>query len=230
MPLAPHLADAIDRAVDADAGSLAELSHNIHSHPELRFQEEKAAAWVGGLVEARAHKIERGLGGMSTALRARAGKAGGPRVAILAEYDALPEIGHACGHNLIATSAVGAFLAAAKVAEGLGGEVVLLGTPAEEGGGGKIRLLEAGAFEGLDAAMMFHPFDRDLLANAALASVWIAFTFRGTRAWTCSASSTASASTSRTACACTASSPTVARRSTSSPSGRRASSRSAPAT
>jgi amidohydrolase len=103
-------------------------------------------------------------------------------VAILAEYDALPEIGHACGHNLIAAAAVGAFVAAAKVAARAGGEVVLIGTPAEEGGGGKIKLLRDGAFEGLSAAMMFHPLDRDLLAHSALASLWLSFRFRGTPA------------------------------------------------
>jgi amidohydrolase len=116
---------------------------------------------------------------MKTALRARAGKPGGACVAILAEYDALPEIGHACGHNLIAAGGVGAFLAAARVVERVGGEVVLLGTPAEEGGGGKIRLIEAGAFAGIDAAMMFHPFDRDILSHPALASHWLTFDFTG---------------------------------------------------
>jgi amidohydrolase len=100
-------------------------------------------------------------------------------VAILAEYDALPEIGHACGHNLIGTGAVGAFLGLAAVADRLGSEVVLLGTPGEEGGGGKIKLLDAGAFAGIDAAMMFHPLDRDLLTNPALASEWILFSFTG---------------------------------------------------
>ena len=180
MPLAKDLARRIDDAVDADASALADLSHKIHTHPELRFEEVKAAGWICELLEGHAHVVERGLGGMPTAFRARAGKPGGPTVAILAEYDALPEIGHACGHNLIATSAVGAFLAAAKVAKDAGGEVVLLGTPAEEGGGGKIKLLQAGAFSGIDAAMMFHPFDRDLLAHAALASVWVQFAFRGT--------------------------------------------------
>jgi amidohydrolase len=116
---------------------------------------------------------------MPTAFRARAGKGGGPRVAILAEYDALPEIGHACGHNLIATAAVGAFVAAAQEAEAHGGEVVLLGTPAEEGGGGKIKMIDGGVFEGVDAAMMFHPFDRDLLTHFALASLWLTFDFAG---------------------------------------------------
>jgi amidohydrolase len=100
-------------------------------------------------------------------------------VALLAEYDALPEIGHACGHNLIAGAAVGAFLALARHAGAIQGTVELLGTPAEEAGGGKIRLLEAGAFDGVDAAMMFHPFDRDVLAHPALTSQRLVATFRG---------------------------------------------------
>jgi amidohydrolase len=180
MPLSAAIAESIDQTVDAEAPALRQLAKSIHSHPELCFQETKAAAWICDLVEGRAHKVERGAYGMPTAFVARAGKPGGARVAILAEYDALPEIGHACGHNLIAASAVGAFLAAAKVAKDLGGEVVLLGSPAEEGGGGKIKLIEAGAFEGVDAAMMFHPFDRDLLAHAALAMLSVTFEFHGT--------------------------------------------------
>ncbi len=179
MSLDPELARSIDDAVDAEAAALARLAADIHAHPELRFEETRAAGWIAELLAARGHEVERGLAGMPTALRARAGVAGGPRVAILAEYDALPEIGHACGHNLIAASAVGAFLAAARVAARTGGEVVLLGTPAEEGGGGKIKLLRDGAFEGLAAAVMFHPLDRDLLAHQALASLWITFAFRG---------------------------------------------------
>jgi amidohydrolase len=119
---------------------------------------------------------------MPTALRARKGDASGPKVAILGEYDALPEIGHACGHNLIVTGAVGAFLAAASVVGETKGQVVFLGTPAEEGGGGKIKMIEGGVFEGIDAAMMFHPFDRDILAHPALANAWIAMTFRGSPA------------------------------------------------
>jgi amidohydrolase len=179
MALPKELADAIDSAVERDAADLKTLARDIHANPELRFQETKAAGWIGDLVSSRKHAVERGVGGLATALRAKAGKPGGPRVAILAEYDALPEIGHACGHNLIAAAGVGAFLAAASVADKAGGEVILLGTPAEEGGGGKIRLIEAGAFQGLDAAMMFHPFDRDLLAHPALASKWLTFDFHG---------------------------------------------------
>jgi amidohydrolase len=180
MTLPQELSRAIDDAVSADARDLVTLAANLHANPELRFEEVKAAAWISELVASRNIAVERGLGGMPTSLRARAGTAGGPRVAILAEYDALPEIGHACGHNLIAAGAVGAFLAAARVAERAGGEVVLLGTPAEEGGGGKIKLIDAGAFEGLDAAMMFHPLDRDILAHSALASMWLMFDFVGT--------------------------------------------------
>src|ERR1043166_7398857 len=147
MTLSQDLCKAIDEAVAADAGDLKALSANLHANPELRFEEVKAAAWITELVASRQITVERGLGGMPTSLRARAGTPGGPRVAILAEYDALPEIGHACGHNLIAAGAVGAFLAAARVAAQTGGEVVLLGTPAEEGGGGKIKLIDAGAFK-----------------------------------------------------------------------------------
>ena len=103
----------------------------------------------------------------------------GPRIAVLAEYDALPEIGHGCGHNLIAGAAVGAFLALARQAPALLGSIELFGTPAEEGGGGKIKLLQAGAFQGVDAAMMFHPFDRDVLAHPALSTMRVRAAFHG---------------------------------------------------
>jgi amidohydrolase len=179
MSLSKDLEKAIDDAVDGEHEALAKLSKDIHANPELRFEEHKAAAWIAELLRARGFEVEHGLAGMKTALRAKKGNPKGPRVAILGEYDALPEIGHACGHNLIAMSAVGAFLAAAKVVDKAGGEVVFLGTPAEEGGGGKIKMIEAGVFEGLSAAMMFHPFDRDILAHPALASVWLVMTFRG---------------------------------------------------
>jgi amidohydrolase len=178
MSLAPELASAIDRAVESSAEALVALSQRIHDNPELRFEEHQASAWLADFVALRGHEVERGVAGLPTAFRARAGS-GSPRVAVLAEYDALPGVGHACGHNLIATAAVGAFVAAATVARTVGGEVILLGTPAEEGGGGKISMLEAGTFEGIDAAMMFHPFDRDLLAHTTLASVWLTFHFQG---------------------------------------------------
>ncbi len=151
------------------APRLAEIADRIHQHPELRFEEHRASAWLADEAERSGARVERGIASLPTAFRATMGE-GGARVAILAEYDALPEIGHACGHNLIAGGGLGAFLALARQADRLGGTVVLLGTPAEEGGGGKIKLLEAGAFAGVDAAMMFHPFDRDVLAHPTLAN------------------------------------------------------------
>jgi amidohydrolase len=176
--LSPELSKVIDETIERERDALVKLSKDIHANPELRFEEHKAAAWIADLLRSRGFEVEQGLAGMSTALRAKKG-AGGARVAILGEYDALPEIGHACGHNLIAMSAVGAFLAAAAVADRTKGEVVFLGTPAEEGGGGKIKMIDGGVFEGLDAAMMFHPFDRDMLAHPALASLWIQMKFKG---------------------------------------------------
>ncbi|HKO49756.1 MAG TPA: amidohydrolase [Polyangiaceae bacterium] len=170
---------ALDLCVDELTGELSALSRRIHAHPELCFEERQAATWLADCLEhALGAKVERGLGGLETAFRARVGS-GSPRIAILAEYDALPEIGHACGHNLIAGGAVGAFLALARHCSAWQGSVEIIGTPAEEGGGGKIKLLQAGVFEGVDAAMMFHPFDRDILAHPALCSMRIAMTYQG---------------------------------------------------
>jgi amidohydrolase len=170
---------ALDLCVDELTDELSALSRRIHAHPELCFQERQAAAWLADCLEGKlGAEVERGVGGLETAFRARVGT-GSPKIAILAEYDALPEIGHACGHNLIAGSAVGAFLALARQASELRGSVEIIGTPAEEGGGGKIKLLQAGVFEGVDAAMMFHPFDRDILAHPALCSMRIAMTYEG---------------------------------------------------
>ena len=172
----------LDRSVEAFASQVVAVSKQIHQHPELRFEEHRAAAWLADSVEEHTGvKVERGVGDLPTAFRARLGSGSGPRIAILAEYDALPEIGHACGHNLIAGGALGAFLALSKQGK-LPGNVDLIGTPAEEGGGGKIRLLNAGVFEGVDAAMMFHPYDRDVLAHPALASRWLTMQFTGTPA------------------------------------------------
>jgi amidohydrolase len=179
MSLAPEVALSIDATVDSLADELRDLARRIHDHPELRFEEHRASAWLGEFVSRHGYTVERGVAEMPTALRARAGAPTGPRVAILAEYDALPGVGHACGHNLIAAAAAGAFVAAARAHGAAHGEVILLGTPAEEGGGGKIAMVKAGIFEGVDAAMMFHPFDRDVLAHPALASQWIRMEFEG---------------------------------------------------
>jgi amidohydrolase len=140
---------------------LLELSHRIHAEPELGMQEEKACAWLSDELTGAGFTVERGVGGLGTAFSARSGS--GPfRVVVCAEYDALPEIGHACGHNIIAAMSVGAGLGLAAVADDIGVEVTVLGTPAEEGGAGKVILLEQGAFDGAHAAMMVHPSPFDL--------------------------------------------------------------------
>jgi amidohydrolase len=135
---------------------LVALSHRIHAHPELGFEEERACAWLCELLASAGLQVERGLGDLPTAFAARAG-AGPLHVVVCAEYDALPGVGHACGHNLIAAMAAGAGIALAAVADDVGLRVTVLGTPAEEGGGGKILLLRQGAFAGAHAAMMVHP-------------------------------------------------------------------------
>jgi amidohydrolase len=170
----------LDRCVDELADELSALSRRIHANPELSFAERQAASWIAECLERQLGiRVERGLGGLPTAFRARIGS-GAPRVAILAEYDALPEIGHACGHNLIGGAAVGAFIALARQGRPHPcGSVEIIGTPAEETGGGKIALLRAGVFDAVDAAMMFHPFDRDILAHPALCSMRISVTYHG---------------------------------------------------
>jgi amidohydrolase len=159
---------------------LIELSHRIHAHPELGFEEEQASTWLcESLVEA-GFTAEKAICGLPTAFRARAGS--GPlHIGICAEYDCLPGIGHACGHNIIAASAVGAALAAAKVADDLGLTVSVIGTPAEEVGNasGKILLLERGAFAGIDAAMMVHPAPFDMLQSKIIAASMFEVQFTG---------------------------------------------------
>jgi len=147
----------VERARD----QLVALSHRIHAHPELGFEEEQACAWLCETLDAAGLQVERGLGELPTAFAARAGS--GPlHVIVCAEYDALPGIGHACGHNLIAAMAAGAGIALAGVADEVGLRVTVLGTPAEEGGGGKIMLLRQGAFAGAHAAMMVHPWPHEV--------------------------------------------------------------------
>lgn len=148
------------------------LSHRIHAKPELCFEEENACGWLCDALDAGGMNVERGICDLPTAFVARAGS--GPlHVAICAEYDCLPGIGHACGHNMIAAMAAGAGLAAAKVADDAGLTITVIGTPAEEGGGGKILLLERGGFAGVHAAMMVHPAPMEMLeANIIAASIF----------------------------------------------------------
>src|SRR2546423_1736686 len=141
----------------AQAAGLVSLSRDIRSHPELEYQERHALGAIADFLERAGHHAERGIGGLETAFRARVGPPNGPAVALLAEYDALPEIGHGCGHNLIAISNVGAYLVAAASAGRLEIGVELIGTPAEENGGGKIDLLRKGIFDRVVAALSSHP-------------------------------------------------------------------------
>ena len=138
------------------ASELIALSREIHADPELAYEEHRAVERIAALVERHGHRVERGIGGVATAFRARSGPASGPAISLLAEYDALPTMGHACGHNLIAMTAVGAFLEAAAQVTGGGVAIELIGTPAEEGGGGKIKLLRAGVFAETVAALSSH--------------------------------------------------------------------------
>jgi amidohydrolase len=141
----------------AQTDDLVALSSDIHGHPELAYQERHAADAIAALLERAGHPTERGVGGLETAFRARVGPKDGPAIALLAEYDALPEVGHGCGHNLIAISNVGAYLVAAARAARLEVAVELVGTPAEENGGGKIDLLRKGVFARTLAALSSHP-------------------------------------------------------------------------
>ncbi len=148
--------EAVAGDVNARRDGLLELSHRLHAHPEVAWEEHRAAAWVGEAMSGAGFDVEAAYLGLETAVRATAGS--GPlHVVLCAEYDALPGLGHACGHNIIAASSVGAALALGAVADDLGLTVTLLGTPAEEGGGGKVVLLERGAFDGVHLALMAHP-------------------------------------------------------------------------
>jgi amidohydrolase len=166
---ATALKQAACAAIDAIAADLVAVSHGIHAEPELCFEEVRAARRLCAAAEARGLAVARPAYGLETAFEAEFGPAGAPCVALLAEYDALPEIGHACGHNLIATSALGATLALAALGDRLPGRVRFLGTPAEEGGGGKELMARAGAFEGVDAALMIHPAGINLATTPTLA-------------------------------------------------------------
>jgi amidohydrolase len=158
--------------------ALIGLSHWIHANPELGYEERMAAAWVAEWLEKAGFALTRGAGGLETAVIGTYGP--GPlNVALLVEYDALPQVGHACGHNVIAASSVGAGVALAAVAEQLGMRVTVIGTPAEEGGAGKQLLLDAGAFEGVHAALMIHPGPADQLLPEVLAAQSIDVTYTG---------------------------------------------------
>jgi amidohydrolase len=154
--------------VDRNLGELVSLSHRVHATPELCYEETASARAVAETMRAGGLAVEEGVYDLPTALESRSG-GGDLVVAVCAEYDALPGVGHACGHNIIAATAVGAGLALAAVADDVGLTVRVLGTPAEEGGGGKVLMLERGAFTGVHAAMMVHPWPSERLTGTCLA-------------------------------------------------------------
>jgi len=153
------LNETATKAIDAAREELFGIALDIHAHPELNYQEFHAAKLLSDTLEAHDFAVERGIGGVETAFRAtlEGGAGAGPTVAVLAEYDALPEIGHGCGHNLIAMAGLGAGLGVQANMKNLPGRLVIIGTPAEEGGGGKIKLLDAGVFDGVDICLSSHP-------------------------------------------------------------------------
>ena len=181
--------DAVSAAVDELSDELTRISKDIHAHPELNYEEYYSSALLADAMERHGFTVERGTGGVETAFAAtlEGGAGPGPTIAFLAEYDALPEIGHGCGHNLIAISNIGAALALKALMPRLPGTIQVLGTPAEEGGGGKIRMIDAGSFGHVDVALSSHPAtSRTVIPNSipveeswSLAMVGYRFAYHG---------------------------------------------------
>jgi len=176
-------------AVLSAADEILDLSHRIHATPEVAFEERQAATLVAETLRRHGYEVEHPAGSLETAVRATrrggrgAGAGGaGPRIAILAEYDALPGLGHGCGHNTMAASGVGAAIALAALADEIAGEIVFLGTPAEERGSGKAIMIADGLFAGVDAALLFHPCDRNHVGSFPLASEDVEVVFHGLQA------------------------------------------------
>ena len=182
MPADIHeLKSQVVAEVETLRKELIDLSLRIHAHPETAFQEQQASAWLAEYLERHGFRVQRGICDLPTAFRAEQGE-GAPRVALLAEYDALPGIGHGCGHNIIAAASVGAGIAAASVTPTTDGSVVVIGTPAEEVYGGKVLMARRGAFEGLEAAMLCHPGSRDGAYARALACAELEVEYFGSEA------------------------------------------------
>ncbi|HAS73998.1 MAG TPA: amidohydrolase [Clostridiales bacterium UBA8960] len=177
--------DKIKAHIEANKSEILEVSHKVHGMPELGFQEYKTSAYLCDFLERLGYRVECGIGPFETAFKARIGNPdSGVRVAVLAEYDALPNIGHGCGHNIISAVACGVakgFEYALKTGQ-IDGELILMGTPAEETGGGKIELLNIGAFEDVDFVMMVHPGSTNMVMRGGTALVELDIVFEGKRA------------------------------------------------
>lgn len=175
-----RLKERIIKYLDVHREEIISISDKIHSNPEPGFQEYFAVETITEALTRGGFAVQRGIAGLETAFRAEfEGRAAGPKVAFIAEYDALPELGHGCGHNLIGAASVGAALALSQVLDKLGGTVVVLGSPAEETGGGKVTLVEQGVFQDIAVAMMVHPADRFTVDVSSLAMDALEFTFYG---------------------------------------------------
>jgi len=173
--------ETISSEVDDLAPELFAVSEYLFNHPETAYQEFKACDHLSEVLDAHGFNVETAVGGIETAFLARPQNSipTRPCVALLAEYDALPKIGHGCGHNLIAAASLGAAIALEKMLKDATGGVVLVGTPAEEGGGGKVRLIDAGVFDEMDAAMMFHPSQSNLPGKGMLGRTKFKMAFHG---------------------------------------------------
>src|SRR5262249_10174545 len=174
------LKDRVCHELDALRARLGPLSKQIYENPEIGFQERKAQQWLTAFLQEAGFSVEPGTAGIETAFQAQIrGQKDRPNVALLAEYDALKGLGHACGHNLICTASVGAAAPLPRAAPLLPGTLTVLGTPAEEGGGGKVMMVDRGVFNGIDAAMMFHPSKDNFWVRGALAAQPLLVKFRG---------------------------------------------------
>jgi amidohydrolase len=176
---------ALAAAVEANRSEILDLSHRIHANPEPAFEEVQAATWIAEILTRHGFTVQHPAGRLATAIRAvrRNGRSGaGPRIGILAEYDALPGLGHGCGHNTMAASGVGAAIALAALSGDLPGEIVFLGTPAEERGSGKQFMIDDGLFEGIDAALLYHPCDRSHVESHPLATEDVDVVYTGLQA------------------------------------------------
>jgi amidohydrolase len=174
-----QLKESLGSRIDALRPDLERIGRDIHANPEVAYQEHKAVKWLSDFLRKQGFSVDVGVADTPTAFVATKARGEGPTIAFLSEYDALRGLGHGCGHNLIAMASVGAGIALADLLDRFPGRVQVIGTPAEEGGGGKIRLIRGGIFQGVDVAMMFHPDTKTQVRHWALAVTHLNFEFTG---------------------------------------------------
>ena len=173
--------EEINRQANQLSTDIHAISKQLYENPETAYQEYETSKYLAAFLEARGFEVEMGAGGVETAFFAKPKGVtlASPTVAFLAEYDALPKIGHGCGHNLIAAASLGGAMALIAAAENLKNQVVIIGTPAEEGGGGKARMADGGAFEGIDLGLLCHPGHRNLGGSNSLGRIKAKIEFFG---------------------------------------------------